>query len=300
MIYNRYKLGYGGKFMNVDINTKLVGLLGYPLGHSLSPLMQNTAFKHYSLNDIYIPIEVLPKDLEAVVKGISKMNFDGFNVTIPYKVDIIKYLDTIDDYAKYIGAVNTVVIEDGKLKGYNTDGIGFLRSFNENTKSSIEGKEVFVLGSGGASRAISMTLALNKVERIYICNRTYEKAVDLAEDINSQVGNISKPVHMEYEEMKKIICDIDVLINTTSVGMYPDIEATPLDRRLLNEDLIVCDIVYNPKKTKLLTEAEKIGCKIVMGLDMLVYQGVESFELWTKAKAPVDLIFKVLKQELDK
>jgi len=282
--------------MIINTQTKMIGLLGYPVSQSLSSPMQNTAFEQCSLNKIYIPIEVLPENLETVVKGISKMNFDGFNVTKPYKIEIIKYLDEIDEYAKCIGAVNTVTIKNGVLKGYNTDGTGFLRSYEENTEAKIEGKNVFILGSGGASRAISMTLALNKANKIYICNRTYEKAVALVNDINNQAGECSIAVPMEYEDMEKAINSSDVLINTTSIGMYPNVEDSPLDKNLINKKLIVCDAVYNPKKTKLLLDAEEIGCKIVIGLSMLVYQGTEAFELWTNTKAPVDLMVKVVEE----
>ncbi len=284
--------------ININVNTKIVGLLGYPLGHSFSPAMHNKAFEQCSLNKIYIPIEVLPQDFETVVKGISKMNFDGFNITIPYKIEIIKYLDEIDEYARCIGAVNTVSIKNGKLKGYNTDGSGFLKSYEENTATKIEGKSVFILGSGGAARAISMTAALNKANKLYICNRTYEKAIDLCNDINNQVGECSQAIPFIYEDMKKAIDDSDVLINTTSVGMFPNIESSPIDKNLLNKKLIVCDAVYNPKKTKLLCDAEEIGCKTVIGLSMLLYQGAEAFEIWTDAKAPVDLMLKVLEEGL--
>lgn len=280
--------------ITVNTDTKIIGLLGYPLGHSYSPLMQNAAFERCSLNRLYIPIEVLPENIETVVRGIAKMNFDGFNVTKPYKIEMIKYLDEIDEYAKCIGAVNTVTIKNGILKGYNTDGIGFLKSFEEGSGTTFEGKKVFMLGNGGASRSICMTLALNKAKRIYICNRTYEKAIALAKDINNQVEGCSIPLPMINEEMGKAIDSSDVLINTTSIGMFPAVYDTPLDKSILNENLTVCDVVYNPKKTRLLCEAEEIGCKTVNGLAMLVYQGAESFKLWTGINAPKEAMFKIV------
>lgn len=280
--------------MNMDNSKKLVGILGYPLSHSLSPVMQNMAFKYYNLNNVYVPIEVKPEDLEIIVKAIRGMNFIGFNVTVPHKIEMVKYLDEMDKLAELIGAVNTVVVKDGNLKGYNTDGIGFLKSFQENTNESIEGKRVFILGAGGASRAVSMTLAMNKAEKVYICNRTYEKAERLSQDINTKIGNVSAAVPMEYEKMKEVIYDSDVFINTTTVGMYPNVDESPIDKNLLHENLILCDIVYNPRKTKLLEEAEELGCKTVPGLSMLVYQGAESFRLWTGMEAPVDIMFKAV------
>lgn len=280
--------------MEINTETKLIGLLGYPLGHSYSPVMQNAALKKCNLNKLYIPIEVKPKNLEAVVKGISKMNFDGFNVTIPYKIDIMKYLDQIDEEARLIGAVNTVKVSDGNLKGYNTDGRGFLRSFEENTGTSIKGKNIFILGSGGAARAIGVTMALNGAAKIYICNRTYERAKHLAYDINK----ISKAIVVpkENEKIKKAIEDSNILINTTSVGMLPNIDQIPLNINLFNKNLIVCDIIYNPLRTKLLKAAEDKGCKTLPGLPMLVYQGGEAFEIWTGLKAPIDTMFRALEE----
>lgn len=282
--------------MVINTQTKLVGLLGYPLSQSLSTAMHNAAFSKCNLNKIYIPIEVVPENLETVVKGISKMNFEGFNITKPYKIDIIKYIDEIDDYAKYIGAVNTVTIKEGKLKGYNTDGTGFLRSFEENI-GSIKDKTVFILGSGGAARAISMSLALNQVKKIYICNRTYNKAVILSNDIN-RTNIISVAVPMEENKIKKALSDSDVLINSTSIGMYPNVEESPIDKNLISKNLIVCDAVYNPRKTKLLKDAEEIGCKILTGMYMFIYQGAEAFELWTNEKAPIDLMYEVVNKSL--
>ena len=284
--------------MKINVETKLIGLIGNPLGQSLSSLMHNEAFKELSLNKIYIPIEVQPENLETAIKGISKMNFEGFNVTKPYKIDIMEFLDEVDDYAKCIGAVNTVTIKNGVLKGYNTDGTGFLTSFEEETGIKIEGKNVFILGSGGAARAISMTLALNKANKIYICNKTFEKAKALSNEINDKTGKCSIVVPKSHDEMEKSINASDVLINCTSVGMLPNIEDSPLDKRLLNKNLIVCDIIYNPKKTRLIKDAEEIGCQILTGLGMLVYQGVEAFELWTGKKAPVDLMFKIVKEAI--
>lgn len=284
--------------MDINIDTKLVGLLGYPLGQSLSSLMQNKAFEIYNLNKIYIPIEVISENLETIVNGIKRMNFDGFNITKPHKIEIIKYLDEIDDNAKCIGAVNTVTIKDGILKGYNTDGIGFLKSFIENTGEKIDGKNIIILGSGGAARAISMTLALNNAKKIFICNRTYEKAVNLSTEINKHTRNCSIAIPMVYEEIEKAVKMSDVLINSTSIGMYPNIDISPLDKSLLKKNLIVCDIVYNPRKTKLIRDAEETGCKTVIGLFMLLYQGVEAFELWTDLKAPVNTMLHVLEKGL--
>lgn len=284
--------------MIINTKTKLFGLLGYPLIQSLSPIMQNAAFEEYKLNKIYIPIEVSAENLEAVIKGISKMNFGGFNITKPYKIKIMEYLDEIDEYAKLIGAVNTVTIKDGKLKGYNTDGTGFLKSFEENFSTEIQDKNVFILGSGGAARAIGMIVALNGAKKIYLCNRTLEKAKILSSEINKSTVNCSVAVPMSYNEMKVAIDDSHVLINCTSVGMLPDIGETPIDKRLLHKDLIVCDSIYNPEKTQLMLAAESIGCRAANGAGMLIYQGAEAFELWTNKKAPVHTMAEAVNRQL--
>ena len=282
----------------VDINTdtKLVGLLGHPLKQSFSPTMQNGAFQEAGLNYIYVPFEVTPEDLPDVVKGISKMNFAGFNVTKPHKINIMDHLDEIDKSAEVIGAVNVVTISDGRLKGFNSDGSGFNRSFEEETGTTFKGKNVFILGSGGAARAIAVTLAMEGAEKIYICNRTVEKAEGLAADINKQVRDCASSVPLENSEMEKALGDTEVIINTTSIGMQPEPEAIPMDKELLDKRFIVCDIVYNPLKTKLLQEAEKLGCQTVEGLSMLLYQGAESFELWTGRNAPLETMESIIKK----
>lgn len=276
----------------VDSKTKYIGLLGYPLGHSVSPDMQNAAFESKNINNLYIPVEVKKEDLEHVVKAMPKMNFAGFNVTIPYKIEVMNYLDEIDDLARSIGAVNTVAIRDGKLKGYNTDGIGFLRSLEGELSLSVDGKNIFILGSGGAARAISMTLAMNKANRLYICNRTFERAEGLVKDINNKYGNVAIAMPMVEQRMKEAMNDAEIFINTTSLGTYPNIDEMPIDKEILMGHLAVCDLIYNPKKTKLLQEAEKLGCKTMSGLGMLIYQGAEAFEIWTGIEAPVETMFE--------
>lgn len=275
----------------INTETRMIGLLGYPLKHSYSPAMQNAAFQKMGLNKIYVPIEVTEENLGDVIKGMSKMNFDGFNVTIPHKVNVIKYLDEIDELAKMIGAVNVVAIKEGRLKGYNTDGNGFLRSFKMGTGESVKKKNILIIGSGGASRAISMTMAVNGAEKIYICNRTFDKAVELAEDINKKTGS-SLAAALKYDDIENVLQYIDIIINTTSVGMHPDTDAMPIDKRFLDKRFIVCDIVYNPLKTKLLEEAEKVGCKTLTGISMLVYQGAEALRIWTGQVPPVEIMFE--------
>ena len=278
----------------VDVNTKLVGLLGNPLGHSLSPAMHNKAFQTLGLNYFYLPIEVRPEDLKDVVRGISKMNFAGYNVTIPHKIHIMAHLDQVDELARVIGAVNTVTIKKGVSTGYNTDGMGFVQNLESDTGHSVHGKRCFILGCGGAARAIAMTLAFKGASRICLCNRTLQKAVDLAEEINTKTSPCSEVVPRDSARMEAALQQIDILINTTSIGMHPDIDHLPLDANLIPTGIVVADIVYNPLKTKLLTVSEKKGCKIVTGIGMLVYQGVEAFKLWTGAEPPAGEMFEAV------
>ncbi len=279
----------------VDVNTKLVGLLGNPLGHSFSPAMHNKAFEILGLNYFYLPIEVDTADLADVVRGISKMNFAGCNVTIPHKILIMALIDHVDELAKNIGAVNVVKLENGVATGYNTDGEGFVRSLETETGISMPGKRCFIIGCGGAARAIAMTLAFKGVEKIFICNRTEQKAQGLVEAINAKVRPCGEVVRMEPSAIQAGLQQAEVLINTTSIGMHPYEDRLPLAPELIPEGLIVSDIVYNPVKTRLLQEAEKKGCKTVGGLGMLVYQGAEAFRLWTGAQPPVEEMFTVVR-----
>jgi len=275
----------------VDVNTKLVGLLGNPLGHSLSPAMHNRAFEVLGLNFFYMPIEVTPENLEAVTRGISKMNFAGYNVTIPHKIRILEHLDHIDELARAIGAVNTVTIQGGVSTGHNTDGEGYVRSLETEAGISVREKTLFVVGCGGAARAIAMTLAFRGAGKIFLCNRTEQKARDLAAEINAKAGPCCEAIRMEPSAMKSVIGQAHVLINATNIGMRPDEDRMPLDAGLIPEGIVVSDIVYNPLKTKLLQTGEDKGCPLVSGLGMLVYQGAVAFQMWTGAKPPVDEMF---------
>ena len=279
----------------VDVNTKLVGLLGNPLGHSFSPAMHNKAFETLGLNYFYLPIEVTAEDLPTVAAGIARMNFAGYNITIPHKIRIMDCLDAIDPLARAIGAVNTVIVENGRTTGYNTDGEGFVQSLETETGIAVGGKCYLIIGAGGAARAIAMTLASRGAQKIFLCNRTEQKAHDLVAEINTKVNPCSEVVAREPARIGAAVRQADVLINTTSVGMHPDEDRMPIDGDLIPNGLIVSDIVYNPARTKLLQVAESKNCRVVPGLGMLVYQGAEAFRKWTGAEPPVDVMFEVVR-----
>lgn len=267
--------------------TTLYILLGNPLGHSVSPAMHNLAFEKLSMDCYYLPVEVTPVDLGTVFKGLTKMNVGGFNVTIPHKIKIIDFLDELDPVAKSIGAVNTIRMEDGKAKGFNTDGLGFIQSLEEELCLSVKDRSFFIVGCGGAARAISMTLAYKGAKKIYLCNRTAEKAESLASEINKNISLCAEVVADKIQEQKAALMHCEVLVNSTSIGMYPDVDMLPVNESLIQKELIVADIVYNPQETKLLQVAKSRGCLTVPGLGMLIYQGAEAFKLWTGVEPPV-------------
>lgn len=267
--------------------SKLYVLLGNPLGHTISPPMHNLAFNKLAMDCCYFPVEVSTENLGTVFKGLSKMNVGGMNVTIPHKINIIDYLDELDPVAATIGAVNTVCIENGKTKGFNTDGEGFIQSLEEESGITVKGKRFFIIGCGGAARAISMTLAFKGAEKIFISNRTASKAETLATEINEKITPCAEAVPTTTADQEKVLSGCDVLINSTSIGMHPMVDELPINASLILPKHIVADIVYNPRETKLLQLAKGKGCTTVPGLGMLIYQGVAAFTLWTGMQPPV-------------
>ncbi|MDQ0197220.1 shikimate dehydrogenase [Neobacillus ginsengisoli] len=255
---------------------KLFAVLGDPIGHSMSPVMHNDLFSFYTIDAHYLPFQVKPADVEVAVKGLKAIGAAGFNVTIPHKSTIIPFLDEVDDLALSIGAVNTVVNEAGKLKGYNTDGLGFLKGL-EAYFPTVSGKKVLIIGAGGAARAIYFTLAKYNPEVVNIANRTIERAARLVEDCPFPISSSA----ISLKEAEDHLGDYDLLIQTTMIGMYPKISEQPLCLSKLSTQAMVCDIIYNPFETQFLHEAKRVGAKVQNGVDMFVYQGALAFEKWT-------------------
>lgn len=277
--------------------TKIAGLLGNPVEHSVSPQLHNTISRYMGHDIIYVPFKVEKDNLEKAVDGLRAINVIGFNVTIPYKSEIIKYLDDVSDEALLLGAVNTVKNENGRLLGYNTDAEGFKRSFVEETGYGFKNKKVAVIGAGGAAWAIAMKVALDGAEHIDIVNRTVSKAYELSYHINKKTGVPVRALSMSEAEEEQVLGHDEIIINTTSVGMYPDVDACPVkDFSCFNENHIFYDIIYNPSKTKLLKEAEEQGCRVINGLGMLIYQGIYAYEIWTGSKLPETIKDVVLRQ----
>ncbi len=271
--------------------TNIVGLIGDPVEHSMSPPMHNAAFEYLGLDFAYVPFNVKTSVLGEAIKGASALGIKGLNVTIPHKTSVLEFLDVINKPAKLIGAVNTIKFANGKITGYNTDGIGAVMALEE--VIPVKDKKVVVVGAGGAARALAFQLILSGIESITLINRTPEKALKLKNEIESKIE--SKVSYGNLEILEKEISKADILINTTPIGMYPHINDTPLaNASMMHSDLVVNDLVYNPMDTVLLKEAEKAGAKSVSGLSMLLYQGAEAFKIWTGQEAPVDIMEKTL------
>ncbi len=270
--------------MNVSSSTKLYAVIGYPIEHSLSPIMQNAAFQHLNLNSVYLAFRVRPQDLKAAVAGIRSLGILGFNVTIPHKVSVMKCLDEVDRQAAEIGAVNTVVNKGGALIGYNTDGAGALSALSKEGVE-LKGRKVVLLGAGGAARALAFAVA-PLAGSLVILNRTEPKARDLAADLKK--FSAVRGDKLSEATLRSELADADILVNSTSVGMYPNVDATPVEKKFLRREMAVFDIVYNPLETRLLRDAGAVGARVVGGVKMLVHQGALAFELWTGEKPPVE------------
>tara|TARA_B100002003_G_scaffold67093_1_gene62427 strand:+ start:463 stop:1338 length:876 start_codon:yes stop_codon:yes gene_type:complete len=270
--------------------TKVCGLIGDPVEHSMSPVMHNAAFRELGLDYLYVPFRVKKEEIGKAIDGMRALNLRGLNITIPHKVAIIPLLDELDPLAEKIGAVNTIVNNDGVLRGYNTDASGLLQSMWTNGIEPRD-KNIVIIGAGGASRAVTFILA-DKKARLVILNRIQELdwAKELASRITQTFRQKIEALELTRENLAKVLNKADILLNATNAGMSPNTEETPVDADLLRPELVVYDIVYNPSKTRLLREAEMINAKTIGGLDMLTWQGALAFQMWTGRKAPVELM----------
>lgn len=271
--------------MKISGKTRVCCIIGEPIEHTMSPMMHNAAFDSMGLDYVYIPFRVSREDLGRAVHGMRSLNVIGMNVTLPHKIAVIPFLDEIDPLAQKIGAVNTITNEDGILTGYNTDATGFLRALIAE-KIEPKGKNICILGAGGAARAIAFILA-DRGANLTILNRHHDSAKKLSDRILQHFRRKVVALELNRENMKTFVKEVDILVNTTSVGMSPGVGETPVPLTLLRRESVIFDIIYNPLKTRLLSEGEKRGAKIISGVEMLVWQGVAAFELWTGEKAPV-------------
>lgn len=279
-------------------HTELLGLIATPIRHSKSPTMHNAACQALGLDYAYLAFDIQPEQLEDAVKGFKALNVRGWNVSMPYKTSIGQYLDQISPIAKMCGAINTVINDQGVLTGTITDGTGYMRSLKDKGIDII-GKKMTIIGAGGAATAIVMQAAMDGVKEISIFNRkdpSWQRAELNVSIINEQTDCHAQLFDLDdVEALQKEIDSSVILTNATNVGMgkLEGMMALP-DTRFLKKDLIVSDVIYMPEKTKLLEEAEKIGCTTINGLGMMLYQGAESFKLWTGKEMPIEVVKKAL------
>lgn len=273
---------------------KVFALIGHPVGHSLSPLMHNDAFLALALPHHYVSFDVKPDDLKEAVSGIKALGIAGFNVTVPHKVSVMRYLDEIEKEAKQIGAVNTVSNRDGKLIGTNTDGRGYLLSLKEKAGENLKEKRVLLIGAGGAARGVAVTLDRSGVGRLDIANRTFERAKML---IETGIHRIPARA-LTLEEAAERLGDYDVIVNTTSVGMSPNVEDMPLPVEGIRPGTILSDLIYNPLRTKWLLEGERRGGIVMNGVGMFIEQGALAFEEWTGVSPDRERMRKIVVDEL--
>jgi len=286
--------------MKREINgkTKIIGIIGKNIENSLSPLIHNQIIFKYSLNFCYLPFKVTENDLSQAIQGVRTLSIKGVNVTFPYKEKVIEFLDKVEESARRIGAVNTIVNNKGILTGYNTDVIGFKKSLQEDGKFTIKKKKAVILGAGGAARGVIYTLLEEGIEEISIFNRTLKKAKKIKQNLLPFFPRSNINIFpLEKERLKDKIEEAHLLVNATSLGMPPKIDNTPLpDEKLFHPNLLVYDLIYHPAKTLFLRQAERAGAKIINGLPMLVYQGIESFHLWTGLKPEGKEVLKMIKR----
>ncbi len=256
------------------------GIVGYPIGHSVSPAMHNAAFRHLGIDAIYLKFEVKPEDLRDAIFGAKALGFVGLNVTIPYKEKVLKFVKPVG-IAELIGAVNTVVVQE--LEGYNTDAYGAMKAL-ESAGVDVEGKVALIVGAGGAGRAIAFALA-ERGAKVIVTNRTESRGLKLAEEVR----RVGECLFHPYDRIEELKGSLDLIVNATPLGMRGFEQKLPVPESLL-EDVVVFDTVYNPLETPLIRKAKERGCKVVYGIDMLVHQGAEAFRIWTGMDPPVNVM----------
>lgn len=271
--------------------TQRLGIIGYPIGHSISPVFQQAALDHLGIDATYQAWEVAPDDVEGVVGDLRQPGTLGINVTVPHKEAVIPFLDDVDDWATAAGAVNTIVNRQNRLSGHNTDGTGFLRALLEECGFKPQGRRILVLGAGGAARGVVLALSREAAASLTIANRTVARAQFLAQ-LAAVSGIESSAIPLAGPEIDAAAQSADLIVNCTTMGMThgPDEGGSPLMGAQIPSTMLVNDLVYNPRETPLLREAKRAGAQTLGGIHMLVYQGAASFEMWTGQPAPVPVM----------
>lgn len=282
--------------MHIDGLTKIVGVFGSPVAHTASPAMHNAAFEAMGMNWVYVAFHVEPQHLEPALRGALDMGFTGLNLTVPHKILALDLVDEVHSEARKLGAVNTILIGHGKLRGFNTDGYGISHAIKEDFGVTLQDRRVLVLGAGGAGRAIAVECALAGATKVFVANRTQAKIEPIAREVAATDVEI-RAISLDSDAIAAVINDVDLLINATSVGLN-DGESLGLDPKLFSPRLMVYDTIYRPAETELLRVAARAGSKVANGLSMLLHQGAKSFEIWTKRKAPIAVMRKALRKTI--
>ncbi len=277
--------------MKITGETKLIGIFGFPVAHSLSPQMQNAAFEAMGVNICYVPLEVKPQDLNKALLGIRAMHFLGANVTIPHKVQVASLVDRLDASAAMTGAVNTVVNESGTLIGHNTDGVGFINAIKEVATINFQDESALLLGAGGAARAIAAALAEQGIKKLALVNRTRHRAQEIDALISANFTGVKTIVLTPEDIEDSLIESCKIVINATSIGLEGDLKMPSVRVDRLTKDHVVCDIVYTQtQETPFLVAARGKGATTLGGLGMLLHQGAAAIRLWTGIEAPIDIM----------
>jgi len=284
--------------MTISGKTRVCGVIGEPIEHSLSPIIHNAAFQAVGLDFAFLAFRVKPAEVESAVNGVRALNIRGLNVTMPHKTAIINHLDRVDLSAQIVNSVNTVLNKENLLFGFNTDGVGAVRALKENGVE-LKGRKVLLLGSGGAARAIAYALA-KEADELAVLNRTVKQAQALARLLEKSFNKKIASGSLSPSDIETNIRDSDILINATSVGMKPKPDESPVASKMLRRNMAVMDIVYNPLETRLSKDAKAVGAEVVSGVEMLIYQGAASFEIWTGKAAPVEVMRQAALSRLQK
>lgn len=284
--------------MTISGKTRVCGVIGDPIEHSLSPIMHNAAFQALEMDYVYLAFKVKPVCVPDAVEGMRALNIRGLNVTMPHKKAVMASLDRIDLSAQIIGSVNTILNKENLLFGFNTDGVGAVKALKENGVA-LKGSKILLLGAGGAARAIAYAMA-KEADELTVLNRTVKDAQTLSKLVEKAASKRIVSGSLSLEDIDANLQDSDILINATSVGMKPRPDQTPVPVELLRKNLAVMDIVYNPLETKLARDAKALGAKVISGVEMLIYQGAASFEIWTGKSAPVEVMRKAALTHLQK
>ncbi len=283
--------------MKITGKTRVLGIIGWPVTHSLSPVMHNAAFEYLGLDFCYVPFSVKEGCLDLAIRSIYALNIMGINVTIPHKESVVPYLSEISKEARIIGAVNTIKVVDDKLIGYNTDGIGFTTSLEE-AGHPVGGRSLLILGGGGSAKAVVFQSAAEGAREIIIANRTVDKASLLRRQTETHFPSTRvDAIGVGYEELKGVIDRVDIVVNTTSIGLRIE-DPSPVPKELLHQGLFICDLIYNPSETALTRYTKELGCQFINGIGMLLHQGGAAFKLWTDVEPPLEVMRKALEEAI--